>query len=305
MKTVRKIITTVLVALLIFVGIVVLKNACSYKLPNDSMGIQSVISNGHVDTLFVGSSAYRKGIDMYMIEKELPGSSFMLTYNGNQPFNMAVELEEMIDAGLDVDTIVFDFNPSMVDRGADLSDKRLLWDISMKGKKAIWSELREEKEDKLFTWYDYWVSSNIDYMFTYPVAKPIISSRYYLGGSSSSEESEGKSKDELEALEVIENPGIDELQMASIDKIISLCMENDIEVIFLECPRYVTMADNENYADKSEQLKSHIESQGIKVITCDELEFDNNNPSFYADLTHMSGEGSNVLTKSIIRILSK
>lgn len=305
MKELRKIITTALIALLVFTGIIILKNSCSYLLPNESMGVRSVIAQNHIDTLFVGSSAYRKGIDMHMIEEKLPGNSFMLTYNGNQPFNVAIELEEIVNAGTDINRIVVDFNPSMVDRGADLSDKRLLWDISMSGKRKLWSELRQREDASLFTWYDFWISSNIDYMFTYPVAKPMISARYYLGGGASSEVSKGLTESELEALEIIENPGIDKLQMDSIDRIIDICDQNGIELIFLESPRYITMSENENYMAKSRELKAHIEEKGISVITESELKFDNTNPEYYADLTHMSGEGAKTLTGKIIELLSE
>jgi len=303
MKEVRKIITTALIGLVIFTGVVYAKNAWSYKLPNDAMGVRSVIAKGHVDTLFMGSSAYRKGIDMYMIEEKLPGQSFMLTYNGNQPFNMAVELKEIIDGGCDIDTLVVDFNPSMVDRGADLSDKRLLWDITMDGKNRLWSELGQREDASLFTRYDFWVSSNIDYMFTYPVAKPMISKRYYLGGGALSEATAGLSKEKLDALEIIENPGINELQQRSVDEIIELCSANGIKLIFFESPRYVTMAEHENYKAKSDELKAHIEGLGVKVVTGKDIGFDNTNPEYYADLTHMSGEGSRVLTQNIIDIL--
>ena len=300
MKQYGKLLTTALVAAALIIGVISLKNYCSYRLPNEDMGVRSVVARGHIDTLFVGSSAYRKGINMYRVSEELPGESFMLTYNGNQPFNVAIELKEIIDSGADVDLIVADFNPSMVDRGADLSDKRLLWDISMEGKRKLWSELKNREGADLFTWFDYWVSSNMDYMATYPIAKPMISKRYYLGGSADTEESAGKTAEELASLEIVENPGINDLQRSSIDEIIKLCSDNDIKLIFLECPRYVLMADNENYRAKSDELAAYIEEKGIEVLRDVNLGFDNTNPEYYADLTHMSGEGSRVLTDIII-----
>lgn len=303
MKDYKKLIITIILTVAAASGIVMLKNYGSCRLGNDSMGVRSVISRGHIDTLFVGSSAYRKGINMYMVEEKLSGDSFMLTYNGNQPFNMAIELKEMIVGGADIDRLVVDFNPSMADRGADLSDKRLLWDISMDGKKALWAELAKREDTDLFTWFDYWVSSNMDYAATYIIAKPMISQRYYLGGSSAMDESEGKTAQELNELEIIENPGIDRLQMDSIDEIIKLCRDNDIKLTFLECPRYITMAENENYRAKSQELQKHIEEQNVSVITGTYMGFDNEDPEYYADLTHMSGQGGRILTEMIINVL--
>lgn len=300
MKKYTKLIITIIVAFLAATGVICVKNCYSYKLRNDAMGVRSVISKGHIDTLFVGSSAYRKGIDMHMIEEELPGESFMLTYNGNQPFNMLIELTEIINGGGDVDTIVMDFNPSMVDRGADLSDKRLLWDITMEGKDELWGELKKRDDASMFTWFDYWVSSNMDYMVTYPVAKPMISKRYYLGGGTQEDDAEGRTAVELSELEIVENPGVNTLQKDSLGEIIRICADNDIQLIFLESPRYYLMEDNVNYKAKSDELYAYITSCGVTVLRAEDLGFDNKNAGYYADLTHMSGKGCRVLTKLII-----
>lgn len=304
MKSYKKLITTILITLLIASGVIYAKNAYTCRLGNEAMGIPSVTCRGHVGTLFMGSSAYRKGIDMYALEDALK-DCFMLTYNGNQPFNMAIELSQIVKSGCKIDRLVVDFNPSMMDRGADLSDKRLLWDVDMDSKIRLYDELKKRDDAGLFLYYDYWVLSNMDYLVTYPIARPLISSRYYHGGSAKSEESAGKSDDELAALEIVENPGLNELQLSSIDEIIDICNGNGIELIFLESPRYVTMASNPNYADKAKQLKEHIERQGVRVVTAEDLDFDNANPEYYADLTHMSGEGSKVLTQSIIKLLEE
>ena len=294
-----------MIALIAAAGVVLIKNIFTCRLTNEAMGISSVTCRGHVGTLFVGSSAYRKGIDMYALfdDKDF-GDCFMLTYNGNQPFNMEIELEEILKSDVSIERIVVDFNPSMMDRGADLSDKRLLWDISMEAKKKLYSELKKREDAGLFLFYDYWVSSNMDYLATYPIAKPLISARYYLGGSAATEQSEGASREELEALEIIENSGLNDLQLEAIDAIIDMCDDNGIELIFLESPRYVTMAADANYSAKAKALKEHIEDRNIRVITAGDLDFDNTNPAYYADLTHMSHEGSKVLTEAVVKALA-
>lgn len=310
MKT-KKIIATILIITGIFLTVVLCKNYFSYKIPNESMGVRSVISKGRIDTLFIGSSAYRKGIDMEKIVNELPGDSFMLTYNGNQPFNMYIELKEILSENCNIGRIVFDLNPSMSDRGADLSDKRLLWDISMSGKRELWNELKKEDNTRLFTFYDYWVLSNNDYMISYPIAYPMISGRYHYGGSTPSEDTAGKSKSELEALEVIENPGVNELQAESLENIISLCSEKSIEVIFLESPRFYTMEENENYNSKKLTMVDIINNKAAqigsraRIITSDELDIDYCNPELYSDLTHMSSLGKITYTDRIIELLNE
>ena len=305
MKNYKKLITTIIIALIAAAGVVLIKNFFTCRLTNEAMGISSVTCRGHVGTLFVGSSAYRKGIDMYSLSENKDFKDcFMLTYNGNQPFNMQIELEEILKSDVTIDRIVVDFNPSMMDRGADLSDKRLLWDIGIKAKRKLYSELKKREDAGLFLFYDYWVSSNMDYLATYPIAKPLISARYYLGGSAAIEQSEGLSREELDALEVIENPGLNDLQLDAIDAIIDMCNVNGIELIFLESPRYITMAADDNYRAKSDALKEHIAARNIRVITAGNLDFDNTNPVYYADLTHMSQEGSKVLTEAIAKAIA-
>lgn len=300
---IKKTIITILSAIVIIMAIVLCKNYLSYKIPNEAMGVRSIVALKEVDTLFIGSSGYRKGIDMEEVVKALPGKSYMLTYNGNEPFNILIELKELLKENVKIGRVIIDYNPSMMDRGADLSDKRLLWDISMDGKKELWSKIKEEDSTTLFTFYDYWILSNNDYMFTYPISYPLIAARYNYGGSTVADETSGKNKEELEELAVVEKPGINPLEGQSIVDIISLCKGNDIEVIFLESPRYITMESDINYQGKSEELHSIIEEAGGKAILRSDLNFDNSHADYYTDLTHMSGSGKKAFTKEIISIL--
>ena len=165
----KKTIRTIIISFLIVFAVVMLKNCCSYMLPNHAFGIRYIIGEGKADYLFVGSSSFRKGINMMTLEKELGDNTYALTYNGNQPMNVYIELKQMLEAGTEIDTIIYELEPGMVDRGADLSDKRLLWDIDMKSKHEIWQHLKERDDADFFMFYDYYVSSNMDYLLTYPV----------------------------------------------------------------------------------------------------------------------------------------
>lgn len=301
----KKTVITIFIALLVFFGIVLLKNYCSCLLPNDAMGVRSIAAKKRVDTLFLGSSAYRKGIDMYLIEEELQGESYVLTYNGNEALNMVIELKELLNAGTEIGLLVVDFNPSMMDRGADLSDKRLLWDISMEGKLSLWRELAKKEDTDFFTFYDYFVLSNNDYMLTYPVSYPLIAGRYYRGGSTQSDETPGSTREELEELEIAENPGVNELQLKSVGEIVALCREHDIEVVFLESPRYYRMETDKNFVKKAAVLEEYLAQQSVKSILTDDLGFDNTNPAYYSDLTHMSGDGKREFTRLLIPLLKE
>lgn len=302
-KTVVKTIVTIILAFLGVLLIVFLKNAYSRNIPGAKVGVAAIAKEKNIDTLFVGASSFRKGINMHTIEEKLPGNSFMLTYNGNQPMNMDIEISELIEAETKINTLVVEFDPGMIDAHADLSDKRLLWDIGLESKIKIWSLLSEREDADFFMMFDYWVSSNIDYMFTYPVANPVISKRYYRGGNTGEDEVSGLSRDELYALPVKEEAGFSDLQRNSLLHIISLCKDNGIRLIFLESPNYIKMYEDKNYAEKSEMLRQFAIDNGILVITKEDLNFDYANAAYYSDLSHMSTEGMNVYTEEIIELL--
>lgn len=299
----KKTIITLVISFILFLGIVVSKNLWTSKIPNEDMGIQSVISRKSMDYLFIGSSSFRKGVNMKTLENELDGSVFMLTYNGNQPMNVMIELEEIIKAGTDIKTVIYEIEPGMIDRGADLSDKRLLFDIDMDSKIRIWNYLKERDDADFFMFFDYWVSSNMDYLITYPIAHKIISQRYYLGGNDGEDVSPGKTADELEKLPIKEDPGIDKLQQESLVNIIDMCNDNGIRLIFLEPPKYITMYSDENFAGKLNALTELLTDKGAIYYLADDLGFDNTNPEYYSDLSHMSAEGMKELTADILKVL--
>lgn len=302
-QTIAKTVLTIAAAFLVTALVMLAKNGLSCKLTGTSVGVPMIARQGEIDTLFIGASSFRKGINMKTFQEKYPGETYMLTYNGNQPMNMDVELTELLEANTKIKTLVVEFDPGMIDAHADLSDKRLLWDIGLKSKLYIWNLLSKREDVDFFMMYDYWVSSNIDYMFTYPVAKPMISKRYYRGGNTGDDDVKGLSLEELEAMPIKEAPGFSDLQKASLDNIIDNCAAGNIRLIVLESPNYEKMYTDSNYAEKSALLKDYFTSKGIDVITKDELNFDYTNPSYYSDLSHMSSEGMNVYTDEIIELL--
>ena len=103
----------------------------------------------------------------------------------------------------------------------------------------------------------------------------------------------------------MEDAGINELQKASILNIIKMCKDNGIRLIFAESPNYITMYSDSNYANKHEILYSLLQEEGIPVYVTEDLDFDNKNPEFYSDLTHMSSAGMEEYTPKLINIISK
>ncbi|MDO4187892.1 MAG: hypothetical protein Q4D29_02780 [Lachnospiraceae bacterium] len=303
-NTILKTTVTIIIAFVIFFAIVALKLNSS-RLFSSKVGVTAVKNMKEVDTLFVGASSFRKGLNMHTIDDSLNGSSYMLTYNGNQPMNMDLEIKELFNSGVKINTLVMEFDPGMISSGPDLSDKRLLWDIGFKSQYDLWKLLSTREDADFFMCYDYWVSSNIDYFATYFISAPVIAKRYYLGGNTGEDDVKGLSADELDALDVIEAPGFSDLQKSSLQDIINLCKANNTKLICIESPNYKKMYEDLNYAEKTSLLKEFLLENDIETITKDELSFDYTNPAYYSDLSHMSSEGMNVYTKEIIDLLNR
>ena len=50
-------------------------------------------------------------------------------------------------------------------------------------------------------------------------------------------------------------------------------------------------------------LVDFLKEEGALVIMGEDMGFDNTNPDYYSDLSHMSGEGMNVFTDKVIEVL--
>ena len=108
MRRVGRALAVILLAVLLLTGI---KNEYARLLPVSSYGMQAAIKKKSVDHLFIGSSMFRQGLSIDVLEEELAGNVYILSYNGNQPAFMAMELQYMLEEGLEVGTLYVDLYP--------------------------------------------------------------------------------------------------------------------------------------------------------------------------------------------------
>lgn len=108
MKRILRIGAGALLAVLLLIAV---KNEYARLLPVSSYGMQAAIQKKSVDHLFIGSSMFRQGLSIDILESELEGTSFILSYNGNQPAFIARELEYMLEEGLEVKNLYLDLYP--------------------------------------------------------------------------------------------------------------------------------------------------------------------------------------------------
>ena len=77
----KRVLKTVIVASVIALALILAKNEYARLLPASTYGIQAAIRKECVDNLFIGSSMFRQGLDIDVLEEKLPGSSYILSYN--------------------------------------------------------------------------------------------------------------------------------------------------------------------------------------------------------------------------------
>ena len=146
MKQTGKILAGVLLAVLLLTGI---KNEYARLLPVSSYGMQAAIRKKSIDHLFIGSSMFRQGLSIDVLEEELEGNVYILSYNGNQPAFMAMELEYMLREGLEIGTLYVDLYPYTAAATPWISDTKILLDTDLSFKLDAWRLMNEYNDTKL------------------------------------------------------------------------------------------------------------------------------------------------------------
>ena len=92
--------------------------------------------------------------------------------------------------------------------------------------------------------------------------------------------------------------GINQVQGDALKEIVRICEEENIELYFVEVPKYDTLDQAEYYVRMRNELEYVVAERTI--IRASALSFDNRNPSYYQDLLHLSGEGRRTYTKLLL-----
>jgi len=311
MKRIGKAAVCVLLTVLLLLGV---KNEYARFLPVSTYGMQAVIRKDQVDHLFVGSSMFRQGLDIAVLEKELDGSSYILSYNGNQPAFMARELEYMLEEGLEIDHLYIDLYPYTAAATPWLSDTKILLDTDLEFKLDAWKLMAAYNDVKLLDFYELFVTANNEQILTWPVHNRLVSSQFRNGGNVLTPA--GKAKEHLDALGMLGGrDGLQEAQLAGYERIIELAKENGIDLYFLETPKYVRMyADNdylELYDGCIEALlhmgaETGMAAEGTpQILVSEPLNFEYSQASYFQDLIHLSAEGRTIYTKLLCKALKE
>ena len=297
----------ILLAVLLLTGI---KNEYARFLPVSSYGMQAAIGKKSVDHLFIGSSMFRQGLSIDVLEEELEGSVYILSYNGNQPAFMAMELEYMLKEGLEVGTLYVDLYPYTAAATPWISDTKILLDTDLGFKIDAWELMAANNDTKFLDFYELFVTANNEQFLTYPIHNRLVSAQFRNGGNILTPG--GQTKEHLDSLGMLGGrEGIQETQMEGYKKILELAEDHGIRVCFIETPKYERMYQDADYMGLYEECTKEVRKlteadvKDTSLILAEELGFDFSEPACFQDLIHLSTEGRTLYTRLLCERLAE
>lgn len=300
----KRILLTIGGALLAAFLLVVLKNEYARLLPVSTYGMQAAIERGETENLFIGSSMFRQGLSIDVLEEELPGSSYILSYNGNQPALMAMELAYMLEEGLGVKNLYIDLYPYTAAADPWISDTKILLDTDLDFKIQAWRLMAENSGSSFSDFFEFFVTANNEQLLTYPINNALVSSQFRNGGTLLQQE--GSTREELYALGMLgSRNGLQEAQMEGYGKIAALAEEYGLNLYFLETPKYERMYADPDYMElyqlcleEVQRLKAEWNGSGsFEVLCAEDLDFDSSDAGNFQDLIHLSSAGRTEYTR--------
>ena len=300
----KRILLTIGGALLAAFLLVVLKNEYARLLPVSTYGMQAAIERGETENLFIGSSMFRQGLSIDVLEEELPGSSYILSYNGNQPALMAMELAYMLEEGLEVKNLYIDLYPYTAAADPWISDTKILLDTDLDFKIQAWRLMAENSGASFSDFFEFFVTANNEQLLTYPINNALVSSQFRNGGTLLQQE--GSTREELYALGMLgSRDGLNEAQTKGYREIAALAEEYGLNLYFLETPKYERMYADPDYMElyqlcleEVQRLKAEWNGSGsFEVLCAEDLDFDSSDAGNFQDLIHLSSAGRTEYTR--------
>ena len=134
------------------------------------------------------------------------------------------------------------------------------------------------------------MSANNDMILTAPIVNPILNSQFRSGGALTVTEGlYGGAYSNL--VPPIDTDTINEEQKKAVGDIVTLCKENDIEVVFIETPKSQVVMRDLNYRSIMESYRELLDDHGVQYISSEDYKFDYDNSYNFIDAIHLSYQG--------------
>ena len=303
MKKMLGIISAVLLSVAL---LVVLKNQYGSIFAGNTYGIPAAVKQEKIDHLFIGSSMFRQGLDIDALEENLEGNVYILSYNGNQPVFMAKELEYMLKQGLQVENLYIDFYAYTLTAVPWISDTKMFLDTDLAFKADAWKLMAEHNDVTFNDFYEMFVTANNEQILMFPINNAIVSSQFRNGGSLMAPA--GQTKEHLDTLDLGVREELFESQLAGYERIVELAKEYDIELLFIETPKYEKLLKDTregSYMELLEAMKDWAEKANAPYLLAESFAFDHADGANFQDLIHLSGAGRKTYCKMLAEYISR
>lgn len=299
----KNVVKTVLISISVILIAVIFKNAFSAYIPVHNRGIRAAAKAGDLDVLFIGSSTFRCNIDMHEMDEAFDNRVYDISYGGNQAIATTIQYDEFKKRSKNAhDLMVFELSPLLLTEEAMISDSRVIWDLSWNGKKRLWKKMRDSGNGDLDLMYEYFVTTGMDDLVTYPVTEPFYATRYYKGVKTGDTPSPGKDYLDNEEFD-ISDARLVEAQADAVKELAEKCISDGQRFVFLESPRYYRLQNDPTYKKYLDINLKILDEAGADYILASDVDFDIKNADYYEDMNHMSGTGRSVYTASLIPVL--
>lgn len=301
----KKIIITVAAALLIVAAAAAFKNVYSCEMPIKNRGIRDAIANGDLDVLFIGSSTFRANIDMPTMDEAYDGRVYDISYGGNQLVTTSIQYDEIKRrSGHEYGVMVFELGPMMLTEEVALTDSRIIWDLTWEGKQELWQSMYAAGNTDFSIMYEYFVTSGMDDLITFPVTEPFYCTRYYKGAKTDETESPGQEALDTEKFDISEETLV-AAQAEAVADIIEKCRRDGQDFVFLESPCYYRLQEDPTYIKYREEYIRILDENNAPYILSTDVDFDPHDPELFEDMNHMSAKGRREYTAELINELKE
>lgn len=299
MKKILKMMITVFAVAAIAI---VLKNQFGSVFAGNTYGMPTAMKQGHIEHLFIGSSMFRQGLDIDVLEENLDGNVFILSYNGNQPVFMAKELQYMLEHGLTIKNLYIDFYAYTLTAIPWISDTKIFLDTDLAFKIDAWTTMAKYNDVTLNDFYEMFVTTNNEQILMYPINNTIVSSQFQNGGSLMTPA--GQTAEYLNTLDLGVRDGLSEAQLEGYYRIIELANEYEIHLCFIETPKYEKLLKDTrkgSYMELLHEMITWANEKNVSYILAESFDFDHSNGAYFQDLIHLSAEGRRTYCEMLTR----
>ena len=282
----NKRIISVLISVLVVLLLIVKAEYASLIYRESTYGMPALVAKGSIENLYLGSSMFRQGLDIDAIENH-QSDSYILAYNGNQPVSELIELEYLISNNVKIKNLYVDMYAYSMTAEPDISDDKLLLETDIVTKYRLMKSVEDKSLQKLWS---VCVSANNDMILTAPIVNPILNSQFRSGGALTVTGGlDGDAYGKL--VPPVDTDIINEEQKKAVGDIVTLCKENDIEVVFIETPKSQVVMRDLKYRSIMESYRELLDDHGVQYISSEDYKFDYDNSYNFIDAIHMSYQG--------------